>query len=328
MSIQDSYQRKTVDRNSDKRWSGLANQKVLTTIVWFMFLLPTSGFAAAVDNVQSGTLSSSGNGTVTANITAVDLSKSFLIFNTRSNSNRPPGSMVRGRIASSTTVEFERVTNESSTISIQWYVVEFQSGVTVQRGSVNQSSSTVNVPINPVSSLNQAYVTWSKTPSSGDGAWSDDDPIVGELTTTSNLQFRVNVDNSNHVIWWQVIEYTNAAEIFVQKGTTSWNSSTKDETITLGTTIDEDNSFLLVGFRTSGSYAIGKAMLRAEIKNSTQIKIEREKDGVAISEIVWQVIELKDGSTVQHEKSEFSSGDATETESITSVDLNKSVAFA
>lgn len=124
------------------------------------------------------------------------------MFNTRHDSNRPVGSMMRGRIASSTSVEFVRVTDEATpvAITIQWYVVEYGCGVRVQRGEVTESGTTINVPITPVASLSQAFVTWSKTPAA-DQAFDDDDPIAGELTSATNLRFRAGAANSAHVIW-------------------------------------------------------------------------------------------------------------------------------
>ena len=69
-------------------------------------LIFTSASQASIQGVQSGTLTSSGSGTNSVTITAVDTTKSFLIFNTRHNSSVPGDSMVRGRLASSNRVEF------------------------------------------------------------------------------------------------------------------------------------------------------------------------------------------------------------------------------
>ena len=99
--------------------------------------------------VQSGTTSIDSNGgtnTITVPITSVNTASSFLIFQTRHNGNRPVNSMIRGRIASATTLEFVRVSNEVAPgvpINIQWYVVEFSSGVNVQRGEVSQTATTI-----------------------------------------------------------------------------------------------------------------------------------------------------------------------------------------
>ncbi len=144
-----------------------------------LVLMAVPAWGAQLKLVQSGTLTSSSSDTHTVNITAVDTSKSFLIFQTRHNSDRPGGSAAAGRIASSTTLEF--LATRSNTIDIQWYVVEFVSGVTVQRGTSLQPSSTVNIPITAVASLGQAFVTWSKAPNGSHSDWGTDDPIYMDL---------------------------------------------------------------------------------------------------------------------------------------------------
>src|SRR6266480_7651710 len=68
-------------------------------------------FHAQFKDVQRGTATSTANGTTTVTITAVDPTKAFLLFSTRSSSNRPVGTVMRGRLASATTLEFIRVTD-------------------------------------------------------------------------------------------------------------------------------------------------------------------------------------------------------------------------
>lgn len=99
----------------------------VAVLLWVMLAQSTVAYAAEFKAIQSGATSSSGDGTVTVTISSVDTTKAFLIFQTRHNSNRTVGSMVRGRIATSTTLQFTRVTDETSTMQIQWYVVEFSS---------------------------------------------------------------------------------------------------------------------------------------------------------------------------------------------------------
>jgi hypothetical protein len=123
---------------------------------------------------------------MTVTITAVDPTKSFLLFSTRSSSNRPVSSIVRGRLASATTLEFIRVTDESpvSTITIEWSVVEYSCGVAVQRGDTSVSATTVDVPITPVASQSQAFITWSKSTAAADASWDGNDTLVVDLTST------------------------------------------------------------------------------------------------------------------------------------------------
>jgi len=299
-------------------------------ILFVLLLASTSLSAAVIKGVQSGTAVSSGNGVVTVGITAVDPAKSFLVFQTRSSSNRPPGSMIIGRLnAGGTAVEFVRTTTETSTIDIQWSVVEFLSGVSVQRGEVNQSSTTINVPITPVASTSQAFVLWSKVPGAGHYIWSLDDPILGELTSTSNLQFRVDQTSSTHVIAWQVVEFTNAADINVQKGSTALLGSSASVDIALPTPVDVSKAFVLAGFRTSGSGAdVGERMIRAQIIDANTLRIDRSRTGDSLTEIVWQVVELKDGSSVQHGSEPFPLGTVQRSVAITPVNTSRAVAFA
>ncbi len=111
-------------------------------------LIFTTAAAAAVHDVQSGTLTSTGDGTNSVTLDApVNPTNAFLIFNTAHNSSVPGGAMVRGSITDSNTVEFVRTTTESSPINIQWYVVEYGAGIRVQRGEVNQTNTVINVPL-------------------------------------------------------------------------------------------------------------------------------------------------------------------------------------
>ncbi|UCD92091.1 MAG: DUF2341 domain-containing protein, partial [Methanobacteriota archaeon] len=289
-----------------------------------------------IESVQSGTAVSMASGTITVNITQVDMSKAFLIFNTRHNGNRPVSSELSGRIATPTSLEFARSTDEGipSPISVHWYVVEYYSGVRVQRGEIPSMNSTMfNLPISQITAVQQAFVTWSKTPTSTDVNWSSDDPVVGELTNTSNLQFRVQGANSGHAIWWQVVEFTDPALINVQKGSIfTMTGPTTSVNATLSVPVDVNKSFVLVGFRMSGGGPIvGANMLRAQLVDSTTVMIDRCLSGSPnnITEINWQVVELKDGSSVLAGSQNIRSGMNQETVRLpVSVDVDRSVAFA
>ncbi len=315
--------------------NGFLPKKFIARFLWiFVFLCFSGNFSAVhsatINQVQSGIAISSGNGTISVSITAVDPGRSFLMFQTRSSSNRPPGSTVRGRINSAgTAVEFVRVTNETSTINIQWYVMEFSSGVSVQRGEVNQTSSTLNVPITAVSSTSQAFVLYSKTPRNTDSIWSSDDPSTGRLTSNTNVQFRASNGNSSHIIDWQVVEFTNAADINVQTGSSAMSSGTGSINITLPTAVNTASSFALVGFLSPDSGPdVDERMIRAQLIDSTTLRIDRDSVGDRIDEIIWQVVELNDGSSVQHGSELLNSGDAQNTIAISTIDVNRSVAFA
>jgi len=121
-----------------------------------------SAHAAVISSVQTGTVVSSVAGTLTVTITSVNPAQSVLFFETRHDSDRPVGSMVRGRLATATTLEFTRVTNDTNPvpITIRWYVAHFSSGVSVQRGETDQSATVIDVPISAVGAVDHAFVTW------------------------------------------------------------------------------------------------------------------------------------------------------------------------
>src|SRR4051812_31715184 len=67
----------------------------LAVCATLLAFVPTySASAAVLEQVQSGTAVNSANGIQTISISSVDMTKSVLIFQTRSNSNRPVGSLV------------------------------------------------------------------------------------------------------------------------------------------------------------------------------------------------------------------------------------------
>lgn len=244
-------------------------------------LVAAEAGAAILSRLQSGTTTSTVNGTTTVTIAAVDTTKSFLVFNVRSDSNRPPESVVMGRLASSTTIEFLRNTDAVSpvTITIQWYVASFSTGVTVQHGTFVQSSTTQDVTITAVGSLSQAFALWSKTTNAGSGIYDYNDPAVMQLTSTTNLQMRTDGVYNDATFAWQVVEYTDAADILVQRGTiTSMTGTTSSVTATLGTAVDIDRTFLLTSHKTlsrSTSAGVGVASLRARLSNATTVTIDR-----------------------------------------------------
>ncbi|MGE3166825.1 MAG: IPT/TIG domain-containing protein, partial [Planctomycetota bacterium] len=286
-------------------------------------------------NVQSGTATSTANGTVTVNIAAVDPSRAFLIFQTRHNSNRPVGSMLRGRIATATTIEFVRVTNESPavTMNIQWYVIEYSSGISVQRGSIGQASTSFTTPITPVASASDAFVTWSKTPAASDVDFGSNDLVLVEVppppATPDHLNFRTQGTGPGHTIWWELVEFTDPALVNVQRGSTALTGSTLTVDITLSTAVDVSRSFVLAGFQSTGSGSdIGERMFRGQLINGSTVRFDRPVSGDNIEEISWQVVELFDGSAVQRGSTSLGTGVSQTAVSIASVELDRAVAFS
>ncbi|GLZ30123.1 hypothetical protein Lesp02_23130 [Lentzea sp. NBRC 105346] len=134
-----------------------------------------------------------------------------------------------------------------------------------------------------------------------------------------------------HTIWWQVVEFTNAADINVQRGTTSLTGTTLSTPVTLATAVDLSRTFVTAEFTSSGVGAdIGARMIRARLTGTTTLTIDRSVYGTpdSIELITWQVVELKDGSRVQSGSASFANGAPTATPTLTAVDTSRATAFA
>ncbi|MEZ5561268.1 MAG: LamG domain-containing protein [Pseudomonadales bacterium] len=289
--------------------------------------------AAELSGIQRGTLTSTGNGTVTVDLpTAVDPARTVLFFHTRHDDNEPADSMVRGTLLNGSTLAFTRVTNGSGDIDIVWSLAEFASGVQVQRGEFDQTRTTMTVDLaTPVASTAQAFVLWSKTSQAGDSSWDADNPVGGYLLNTSQLRFSAGNDNDSHVIAYQVVEFTDPADILVQSGDSpGMNGGNDQRNINLGTNIDTSRSFLLAGYTTDDSGSdVGERMMRGEFVDANTIRFSRQATGDRIDRIQWQVVELRDGSRVLHGIEDFAPGQAVRTVSLPEpVDTARSVAFS
>jgi len=88
---------------------------------------------------------------VNVTLTAVDTTKSFLVFGVAEAEDQPTTGQVVGRLTSATNVTFLRNSAAGAAITVTWYVAEFSSGVSVQRGTtVVLNDTPVNVAITAV----------------------------------------------------------------------------------------------------------------------------------------------------------------------------------
>ncbi len=306
----------------------------------------TNAAGAVLQCLYMGTAVSPGNGQVNVTLPnlggacngTINTARSFLFFQTNSNLDRSVVSEIRGRVISTTQIRFIRVTNQSSPVNISWYVAEFESGIRVQRGQVgSQSAAVMNVTISSVTALNRAFVLLSKTPVNTDSTWNDDDSTIGQLTSTTNLQLRVTTANAGHVVEWQVVQFTNPADILVQGGTSAvMTVGTASVSIPLGTAVDPSRTFVLISNRNpvGGSADIGDLMLRGRLTGCaaicTDVTVDRDpaRTGVAIPELFYQIVTLNSGASVQGGLQNFPAATATQAAALApAVDPSRSWAF-
>ena len=272
-----------------------------------------------LDSIQSGTTVLAGGSTsTTATISSVDMSRAFLTFSIRGNDTSPENMSVGGRLSNATTVAFDRI-GTSGDVTIEWSVVEFTTGVTVQRGTVTPGGSTTNVAIAAVD-LTKSFPLVSMRASGV--IYEGEDWVRARLTSNTNLELATDGTFGN-VIDWQVIEYNDAD---VQSGSVSFGTGTSSQSATIAA-VDPAKSWLIYNYRsTDGTTTnIGQKLVRGRVTNATTLTFDRSATGQTI-DLEYFVVEFSDATTVQSASAALSASATTRNVATTAVDPARSIA--
>ncbi len=297
------------------RWHGLL--AMLGLLLLFASAFPLQ--AASINNVQTGEVTFS-TATQNVTITSVDLTRSILIFSERANSASPQTGAVRGQLTSSTNIQFNKGSATGS-VTVRWYVAEFISGVSVQRGSTTLSSTTVNQTISSVS-LSESFVIVSK--STTGTSFDNNDFERARLTSATNLELSTNA-SSGGTADWQVVTFTGSS---VQRNILTLASASTSTTATI-TSVDLSRSFLLYSYSspTGTVNNIGQKMVQGRFSSATQLEFTRDNTGVDLA-IAWEVIQLPVGDQVQSNIASIASATSQSDITISTVDLSRAIAFS
>jgi hypothetical protein len=290
-------------------------------IVSVAFLLSaTASESAVIDSVQTGTTTlGPGVSQVSVTVTAVTMARSVLFFGVQEDNVDPANGHVRGRLTSTTNIAFDRA-DTATTVLVRWYVAEFASGVSVQRGSQTMTTDTVNVTLTSVDlSKTFALISYQHTGTTYGVA----DFYRARLTSSANLELSKQAGGSTGaVVDWQVVELTAGGT--VQKGDLSFLSSDTSKTAVINA-VDSTKAFLLAYWNVGGT-GIAPNFIRGRIASATQLTFDRADTGTAVS-LTYFVVGLNDASAVQNGNASFSSSETTKGVTLTAVSLSRSVAF-
>ncbi|MGD2246165.1 MAG: Calx-beta domain-containing protein, partial [Candidatus Aminicenantes bacterium] len=301
-------------------------QKTLCfSVLALFFFFPSAVYSSNVSSVQTGEFSVSASSTSgSTTITSVaDMGKTLLFYSLRENEDEPRDGSCRVWLSSANTISASRTSYENS-ITIRYYVVEFDSGVTVQRGNTSISSGTYyDVTLSPAVDLSESFVLTSALERDG-SIFSEDDWFTARLTSSTNLRLQCYQMESG-TISWQVVEFDGAS---VQRGETTMSTSDTYREVTIDS-IDTLRSFLLCSTRQpdQDEYDIGANVILGKIENSTTIRFEKDHGSNSMT-IAYEVVTLPYG-TVQHSTQSVSSGTSQQDVTLsTPVDTSGSIAFA
>lgn len=213
-----------------------------------------------------------------------------------------------------TTIAFERhESGFAKSVTLEWQVVEFDAGVSVQRGTLDQTTETQTVGITEVvGSKSLINLAGFKTSANLGFYWhqaarefstnvSGDD----QLTFTGGLG---NPSFGQAVHEWQVIEFDQ--DVVIQRGvTTLVNTEKKSVAVTA---VDTAKAFFTaegVAFSDGTSADVRRNYL-GEITTATNLDVSTVTDGTtANTNVAWSVVELTGGQSVQSGISAFSDTD-------------------
>jgi hypothetical protein len=291
-------------------WAPVATtQPVQSWLTW----LPAKG---GINSVQSGTATMTTQASLDVPINPVTLARSILFFSVQEDNLDPSNGQVRGQLTSSTNLQFNRA-GTATTITIKWYVAEFVSGVSVQRGSTAITANPMNVAIASID-LGKTFVlaSWQKP----GATYGSDDFLRARLTSSTNLE--LTAGSTDGTADWQVVSMANAS---VQRGDLSFLTTDASATVTVSS-VDTTKSFLIASWTTNGD-GIGANFVRGRITSPTQLTFDRGATGRALN-LTWFLVTLTDGSAVQSGNSSFSTATTqVNVSSLAPVTLSRSVAF-
>ena len=275
--------------------------------------------------VQSGTTTiANGNSSATATLTAVDTSKAFLVFGVSENTSNPQDGQISGQITNSTTVTFQRV-GTSGAVTVKWYVAEFTSGVSVQRGtSPALTGTSADITISSVD-LTKSFplVSFRITGTTFGG----NDFVKAKLTSATNLNLAMQANgDATAFVEWQVVQYACAS---VQSGDVTFANTETSKTATV-TSVDTAKSWLLSTHNHPDGTAtdIAQKLVRGQVTNATTLTFDRDStsgSGQSLN-LTWYLVTFTDGTTVQKGTQAFTTAETQKDVTITSVDTGRSLA--
>ena len=260
------------------------------------------------NGVQTGVVTMPVSGITNIAITSVNTASTFVLCQNDA-AIRVPTTRALCELTSPTNLKIT-IYDTAGTEVVQWYVVEFLSGVTVQRSPVGGTAlaagapppQTVNVALAPAVNLTQTFVLISENMNSNNEYIDEQWTVRAQLTSTTNLQLTRNATATAINVAWQVIQIASAA---VQSGTATIAINALTATAALNPPVDLTRTFL-VFTRSGGSGTLGVEswyQTTGAITNATTLTFSRayQNSGFANTQvdIAWFAVRMTDGSTVQ-----------------------------
>jgi hypothetical protein len=178
-----------------------------------------------------------------------------------------------GSLINSTTITFRRaVANAAVSVTISWQIIEFISGVTVQRGITSVNNASTNVTISTVDLTKSfAIVTLMSAGWASYNDYNYEECVKASLSSSTTLNLAIQTRTFSQTVAWQVIEY-DACTVQQINYTIPSTSITSDLSIS---SIDPLRTFVCGSFSTGEGVLSGRDMFNFYILNDTTIRFKR-----------------------------------------------------
>lgn len=205
------------------------------------------------------------------------------------------------------TITTSAADGSATPLTVRWYVAEFLSGVSVQRGLANFLAATTTLAVAVPTAVNLASSFVLVTERMNDGANQNNDErwtVQAQLTTATNLQLTRYETGTAVSVAWQVIQIDSAA---VQSAaiptTTIIGIGATVATANLNPPVDIGHTFLVFS-RTAGTGTAGderRYQVTGQITAPNTVTFTRAfQNGAANTQvyIVWYAVRMTDGTRV------------------------------
>ena len=172
--------------------------------------LPAAGGGAVIKSIQRGSATiNSSQSSVSITVSPVATSKAVLLFSANTNFGAsfdiPAVAVCSGRIAAGSNIVFYRNTTASQAISIEWQVIEYETGVSVQRGNISAAGAAFNATIINVDLMKSYLISYCSP--AGNDATAIQAQVIGRIASSTSLYFGRTANFGPISIDWQVVSY-------------------------------------------------------------------------------------------------------------------------
>ena len=246
-------------------------------------------------SVQRGTTSLAGMTMQNVSLTAIDPGRSFpIITGVRAGNDFNADDLIRGQLASPTTLELRRQDGPLDRCDVFWQVIEYE-GASVQAGTASFAAGDTAKTVTLPAAAADGWLLFSYFGQTGTLNNMGQRLVRGRQTDATTLVFdRDNAGPVLEVTWYHVVLGGSAT---VQHGTRTLaaNETTVDVIIA---TVDPARSLATAGgIQYSGGKSPfatidnpGVAMTTLELVDATTLRLQRAVAGNATADIGWYVV--------------------------------------